>query len=163
MKKILVISDVHRNTHGLMSILNENKDIDMKLFLGDFEELNIDKQKELTALFDYSVVGNCDRRDISPISQIIDVDGLRIFMTHGHYYGSLFKKIDFKSLVKSGKENKADLILHGHDHIEHDEIIDGIRVVNPGSITHPRSGNKPSYAILEINNSELKKVKIIYL
>jgi len=44
----------------------------------------------------------------------------------------------------------TDVLIHGHTHIPRDEIIDGTRVLNPGTIGKPNKGVPPSRAWLEI-------------
>ena len=46
---------------------------------------------------------------------------------------------------------KAQIVLHGHTHLFRDETTpDGIRWLNPGSISFPRKEAHPSFAWLEI-------------
>ncbi len=45
----------------------------------------------------------------------------------------------------------CDILLHGHTHIPCDEMIHGIRWLNPGAITFPRSGAPSSFAWLTFN------------
>ncbi len=48
----------------------------------------------------------------------------------------------------------ADLVIVGHTHVPLDRTVDGVRVVNLGSISNPmRSRLEASYAILEANTS----------
>jgi putative phosphoesterase len=45
---------------------------------------------------------------------------------------------------------KTDILLHGHTHVPRDEIINGVRILNPGAIGKANKGAPPSYAWLEI-------------
>src|SRR5574340_117060 len=46
--------------------------------------------------------------------------------------------------------HEADLVIVGHTHVPLDRTVDGVRVVNLGSISNPmRSRLEASYAILE--------------
>ena len=47
-----------------------------------------------------------------------------------------------------------------HSHVYCDEIIDGIHLYNPGSITQSRDGSQPSYMIvtLDTNSCEAKRM-----
>ncbi len=163
MKKVLVISDVHRNFEVLKEILKKHSNVDLKIFLGDFETLKKEEQEKLTKLFDYSVTGNCDRPGISPDELIIEIEDMKILLTHGHLFGSWFKKIDFDILTKEAKSKGVDLVLHGHNHISNDEIINDVRIFNPGSTTNPRDSKKPSYGLLTIEKDKIKNAKIIYI
>jgi len=44
----------------------------------------------------------------------------------------------------------TDLLLHGHTHVPRDEVVAGVRVLNPGTIGKANKGAPPSYAWLEI-------------
>lgn len=155
--KVLIVSDIHKNTNLLNNILKNNQDVDLKIFLGDFQ-VSRKEQEKLTNLFDYVVAGNCDYPGFSPNKQLIEIDGLKIFITHGHYYGSFLKKIDFDLLYKEAKQYSADIILHGHDHIGVIENRNGILRFNPGSPTLPRGNTKATYGLMEIEKSLVKNI-----
>lgn len=42
-------------------------------------------------------------------------------------------------------------LLHGHTHVPRDEMVNGVRVLNPGTIGKPNKGAPPAYAWLEID------------
>ncbi len=153
MKKILVISDVHGNEEVLNFILKENEDVNLKIYLGDFQ-MTKDKQKYFSKLFDYVVTGNCDYEGISEITSIISIENKKILITHGHYFGSLKKKIDFDKLYEFAKMNEIDLVLHGHDHIASYEVKDGIIKFNPGSTTFPRNKTIGSYGLIMVKDGK---------
>lgn len=48
----------------------------------------------------------------------------------------------------------CDIILHGHTHMPRDEMIDGTRWLNPGSVSQPRGGTRPSFAWLTIERDK---------
>lgn len=41
------------------------------------------------------------------------------------------------------------MLLHGHTHVLRVERKDGILILNPGSVSIPKEGNPPTYAVLE--------------
>jgi len=45
-------------------------------------------------------------------------------------------------------------VFYGHTHLPHYEIIDGIHVLNPGSLAIPFDGTLGSFAIVEISENE---------
>lgn len=69
----------------------------------------------------------------------LDVNGLRIFATHGHHHGE----------DNPPPLAKGDLLLCGHTHIpayrDHGDYI----YLNPGSVSIPKEGSAHSYMILE--------------
>jgi hypothetical protein len=52
-------------------------------------------------------------------------------------------------MVDIAKNNGCKIILYGHTHIKKIEELDGLYIINPGSITKPR--NKESNTFLEID------------
>ena len=55
----------------------------------------------------------------------------------------------FPRFVTVGGNN--DIVCYGHTHIAADETVDGIRLINPGSLWRSRDGRGPSYALLNID------------
>jgi hypothetical protein len=44
----------------------------------------------------------------------------------------------------------ADFLIHGHTHVPRDEMVNGTRVLNPGTIGKPNKGVPPSWAWLDV-------------
>jgi putative phosphoesterase len=94
------------------------------------------------------VRGNCDYGE-SPAERILEVPGgVKIFCTHGHLY-SVNSGIEY--LVEKAKSENCSVALYGHTHIFRTEILNGVYVMNPGSITSPRGKNPPTYGIINIS------------
>ncbi len=160
MKKILVISDVHGSINILEEILKKNNDVDLKIFAGDLQNKNWTTLKN----FDYVVRGNSDYYEESiPEYQIFDFCGIKIFLTHGHLFGSIFKKINFETLYEFAIEKNINLIVHGHDHIKAKEKKNNIFRFNPGSTTFPRDSYKGSYGIIHIKDNKIHKLEHKYI
>src|SRR5699024_8563882 len=146
MTKVLVISDSHSLTERIDSIANRH-DVQKKIHCGD-SELAHDAQQ----LDDFVVVrGNCDWDSSFPEDEIIDIAGLRIFVTHGHLYGvkSSLLQLQYRAL-----EEGADIVLFGHSHVAYCEKFDNVMYINPGSIRLPRKWPTPSYCIISWENRE---------
>ena len=62
-----------------------------------------------------------------------------IFATHGHIYHE--KNLP---MLKEG-----DILLHGHTHVPVCRKGEGYFYLNPGSVSIPKEGNPPTYAIFE--------------
>jgi len=45
----------------------------------------------------------------------------------------------------------VDVVLHGHTHVTRDEMVGGVRFLNPGCVTRPNRGAPPSVALLEVD------------
>jgi hypothetical protein len=52
------------------------------------------------------------------------------------------------------KLESCDILLHGHTHVPRDEMIAGVRVLNPGTIGKANKGAPPSYAWLELEDGK---------
>src|SRR4051794_8400319 len=54
---------------------------------------------------------------------------------------------------------EADIVCVGHSHMQFNLAVDGVVVVNPGSVGQPRDGDpRAAYAVIEDNKIELKRV-----
>ena len=62
-----------------------------------------------------------------------------LYATHGHIYNE-----NNLPPLKNG-----DILIHGHTHVLKAEKREGYTLLNPGSVSIPKEGNPPSYAILE--------------
>lgn len=62
-----------------------------------------------------------------------------IYATHGHVYHA-------ENLPPM---REGDILLHGHTHVLKAEEREGFLLLNPGSVSIPKEGNMPTYAILE--------------
>ena len=124
--------DFWRHFDGVEQILHCG-DIGDKDLYGDFAAIATET----------AVLGNNDGLVFGgtlPERQIFTIEGVRIGMFHGHRWKAPF----------GFTKEDIDLLLCGHTHVPRDEMIDGIRVINPGSVTRPRGGSHPSMGILEI-------------
>jgi len=59
------------------------------------------------------------------------------------------------------KLGTTDLLLHGHTHVPRDEMINGVRILNPGSIGKANKGAPPCYAWLHLGTDHLVEWRII--
>ena len=114
---ILVISDSHGKRERIEEVISRQiKRPDALCFLGD--GLSDVDFCDTTGIALYKVRGNCDSiflNDMTdaPDEQIINLDGMRIMMTHGHNYGV---KSTLSPLISAAARNKADILLFGHTH-----------------------------------------------
>ncbi|GAB6169164.1 metallophosphoesterase [Clostridium carnis] len=155
--KITVLSDSHYDISAVECIKKYLNDVDMVLHCGD----GATDLEKITSGFNgevYAVKGNCDISPKYPLERIIEVEGKRIFICHGHLYNV---KNEYNTIFYKGKEVSADIILFGHSHksivIESDNTI----LMNPGSVSLPYGRNKKSIGLLEICYGEKAKAKII--
>lgn len=78
----------------------------------------------------------------------LDVNGLRIFATHGHHHGR----------DNPPPLSKGDVLLCGHTHVPAFEACGHFTYVNPGSVSIPKEGSPRSYMILEGRTLQWKQL-----
>ena len=148
--KILVVSDTHRKDDNLKLVLSEECPLDMLIHLGDAEGsehfipdwVNPECRMEM-------VLGNNDFFSRLDREREIDIAGHKAFITHGHYYGV---SMGPEGLVDEAKSRGCDIAMYGHTHRPFLAVIDGVTVLNPGSLSYPRQeGRRPSYMIIHVD------------
>ncbi len=153
--RILVFSDSHNYDTNMRKAINLNRNrFDCCVHLGD-------GCKEFEALAqDYpdipfvTVNGNGEDFWGSPrVSEtVLDLDGYRILLTHGHKYDV---KFGLTRLIYRAKERECDIVLYGHTHVPqntYDPDIgkNGLYIFNPGSISEPGFNRKPSFGSIDL-------------
>ena len=157
--KILVVSDTHGDIGKLIEYVSKLEGIDYLFFLGDYVDDGI-KLREILNIPATIVRGNGDygRLEFNE-DETIEIQGKRIFLTHGHNYNLMS---GLHSLYYKALEVKADLVLYGHTHLPKIIKKDGITIMNPGSPSYPRTVDKrPSFGLISLTNNQ--KEEIIYL
>lgn len=56
-------------------------------------------------------------------------------------------------LAATASVNGCDIALYGHTHVMADEVVSGIRLINPGSPSCPRGQNPCSYGIMYLSDN----------
>lgn len=77
----------------------------------------------------------------------IEVDGTRIAFTHGHLPAAL------RTAMASG----ARYLVHGHTHERRDEVVDRVRIINPGALHRARPF---TVALLTPTSGELRTIEV---
>ena len=133
--KYLVLSDSHGNVDNMARAVEREKP-DGIIHLGDCWR----DAEELHELFPRlpleQVPGNCDFFTSAPPSLTISLDGVRIFLTHGHLFGV---KSGLTRLTLEARRVGAQLALFGHTHRALLEEQDGLWLMNPGACGAGRS------------------------
>lgn len=145
MSKILLLSDTHRDDEKFERIYQLHQDIPLKIHCGD---ICMPSDAPLAKPF-LITKGNHDYEYDYPEYLIYD----HYFITHGHTF---YVYETFDLMIQKAKENHCDTIIHGHTHIPYDQVIDGIRIINPGSVLINRgSYGYGTYAILDEDTQQL--------
>ncbi len=156
--KLLIASDIHGAANYCKKLLQavEREEASKVLLLGDLlyhgprnnlpveyapkeviEMLNSIKEKLVC------VRGNCDTEvdqmvlefPILSDSALLCWEGMTIYATHGHH--------KFPSM------QSGDVVVSGHTHIPVDYVKDGVRYINPGSVSIPKENSWHGYILLE--------------
>ena len=101
------------------------------------------------------VLGNCDSHFAWPLALELEREGVKFYLTHI----PPSRAPDFAKAT-SGRPAGPDVILHGHTHVPRDEVIGGVRWLNPGCITRPR-GVPPTFAWLTVEGGKLVSWKLV--
>ena len=160
--KYMIVSDIHGDadcTDKIIDIFN-SKSCDALIILGDIlyhgprNDLPAGYApkrviKSLNSMKDriIAIKGNCDAEvdqmvldfNINSDPYELELNGRRVMLTHGH-----------KFEIDSISATDFDLVFYGHTHLLRAERLEsGITVINPGSTSIPKGGNKNSFAICE--------------
>lgn len=147
--KALLLSDEHNDRLNFNKILTKENDADVIIFLGDgLQDVKVALPMSQKPF--YYVAGNCDGDAVAPFTKVIEIEKTKILITHGHIYDA---KITSKFIANAAIENGCSYAFVGHTHIQDDEIIKEVRVINPGAISY--FGN---YAIVKIDHDDLNVV-----
>lgn len=142
--RILVLSDSHRNKFNLSQAIKNQLNADIVVFLGDGED-DFDSCRNLIKTPQvYAVRGNCDFYSALPDSQIIEANGVRVYITHGY---KEFVKHGTEKLFETARQYDCAVALYGHTHVQKYEYIDGIHLYCPGSLSNEE------YGVVDITNN----------
>ncbi|MGL5918840.1 MAG: metallophosphoesterase family protein [Cetobacterium sp.] len=135
--KILVITDSHGNTRDIYDIITKENP-ELVIWTGDHSG----DGEECSSAFPeikFSIVrGNCDYFDRKfNDEEILDLDGVKILITHGHLYDV---KNDLLTLESKAESYKVDAVCFGHTHIKYYKEKAGIKYFNPGALKDNRYG-----------------------
>ncbi|MBS7298424.1 MAG: metallophosphoesterase [Eubacteriales bacterium] len=146
--RILVFSDTHGLIDSVVNTINRIDAVDMILHAGDVSS----DAEDLSYIFPdipvRYVCGNCEMSRVQP-ELIIDAEGKRIFLTHGHLHNVKYEA-GYSTLVAKAKEQHADIAVFGHTHNPVCQNFGDFIILNPGS---SRYGS--TYGVIEIENGKI--------
>lgn len=164
MELLLVFSDLHGDEHALDLLLvrAEEEHATGLLCAGDVGLERLGRHREAFGTLHIPirfVKGNCDSLwsfsdmglQLPPRYLTHPFAGRTICMSHGHI---IHTWQEFPLLMM-----EKDIFISGHTHIARLEWNQGEPIVlNPGSVTSPRDGRSPSYAIINEEGIWLKEL-----
>lgn len=152
--EIIVTSDTHGKTEYLNELRKAYPKAALFLNLGDLEDDPRNAPRWIC------VRGNNDWLPSLPTERIIPCAGHRIFMTHSHFFPYARRE---EKIAAVARDKGCDIALYGHTHVGSIAHINGVLVVNPGSMRLPRDGKQPSYARLVIEDDGSVQAELIYM
>lgn len=147
--KILVFSDSHGRLGPMTAAMEEERPRRV-FFLGDnyrdgqaLAEAYPEVPMEL-------VRGNCDW-DKTPDELMVEVEGVRFLLTHGHRY---YVKSGTGQLARMAREKGADVACFGHTHDALNMPVQGVWLFNPG--TAGGINNRVGYGVILVENGKFR-------
>ena len=164
--KIMIVSDLHGSAYYTRLLLAKMDEVgaDMLALLGDIynhgprnplpqeyaplavaEMLNGVKDKLLV------IEGNCDSEVDRMISEFhfvsqacLVLGGHKLYLTHGHVYHACNLPC-----IQAG-----DTLVLGHYHVVKCQDVNGVHVLNPGSVSLPKDGHR-AFILADENGAEI--------
>ncbi len=104
-----------------------------------------------------AVLGNNDNSSCFPLTQVLQLSEVK-FLIH-HIVTPRALTDELKARVT---KEKPDVVMFGHSHQPFDQVIKGVRFVNPGYAGKPKFGAERGVALLECDgkNLEVRFVKL---
>ncbi|HIR75809.1 MAG TPA: phosphodiesterase [Candidatus Choladousia intestinipullorum] len=160
--KLFIASDIHGSAFYCRKLLDtyEKEGAQRMILLGDIlyhgPRNDLPKEyapKEVIRMLNekkheiYAVRGNCEAEVDQMVLEfpvladymLLFAGERAVYATHGHVYNEAHLPP-----MKPG-----DVLLHGHTHVLRAEKKGDIIILNPGSVSIPKEGNPPTYAVLE--------------
>lgn len=152
--KLLIASDIHGSAYWCRKLLEvyQQERPDKLVLLGDIlyhgPRNDLPREyapKAVIALLSplaekiLCVRGNCEAEVdqmvlpfpcMAPYSQLL-MAGKTFYLTHGHHENP-------RNLPRL---NPGDVFLYGHTHVKEDILVEGVRCLNPGSVSIPKDGS----------------------
>lgn len=150
--QIIIVSDTHSQNEILEYLEKKYKNAYALIHCGDLED---DPRFYPHWLI---VKGNNDYYGKFREDFRVRVGKHRIFVTHSHHCSYLYRE---QNLVRLAKEYGCDVVCYGHTHVSKVTERDGVLLVNPGSARLPRDGKSPSYAVMDIEDDQIR-VEIVH-
>ena len=149
MKTIVAISDTHGNVKAVEGLYGLFSECDYIVHLGDgYRDMKTLYQEFGSKI--YQVDGNCDVT-VSPLKYfILEVEDVKILLTHGDMFGV---KISLTRLADFALKNDCRVALYGHTHQADVQTVNGVTLVNPGSLSYFTA--QKSIAYIVVNGSKV--------
>ena len=155
--RAIVLSDSHTDISSLERAIESQGKIDLIIFLGDVARDCDYIESYFYPVRVVSVLGNNDFMRREDYERVIDFDGHKLFICHGHTQSV---SSGYEKLESTARRHGCEAALFGHTHRSvYEKRDDGFFLLNPGSTSRPR-GCRASFAVLETDSGKLKAVVV---
>ena len=127
---VLVVSDSHGNVENMCRAVELTRPA-LLLHLGDGWRDAAALARRFPDLPVERVPGNCDFLANERAERVMELEGKRVMLCHGHTLGV---KTDLGMLLRAALAREADAVLFGHTHKPLVDIRRGVVMLNPGSV-----------------------------
>ena len=162
--RVLIVSDTHRHGENFYRALEEAGRVSLVIHCGDLEGQEYEFEDAVREAYNCPLVMAAGNNDFfSGLKNDVEVQigPYKALVTHGHNY---YISINNEFLKREAKARGYDMVFYGHTHRPVVDEKSGILAVNPGSLSYPRQeGRKPSYAVMDIDETGKVEVAIRYL
>ena len=162
--KLVIASDIHGSAYWCQKLMTlvEQENPDKLILLGDLlyhgPRNDLPREyapKRVIPMLEQhrekilAVRGNCEAEvDQMVLSfpcmsdyALLDLGGKSFYLTHGHKWNP----------EQLPPLSEGTVFLYGHTHVKLDKVVDGVRCLNPGSVSIPKDG---SHSCLVYENGE---------
>ena len=115
MKKILIFSDTHGDINRCLDIIEKADSVSAIFHAGDYTGDAEDLESIYPNIPIYYVKGNNDYFSKTPSHMLVTIDGVKIFITHGHEQNVKYE-YEFMTLRKAAEKYDPDLIIGTHSY-----------------------------------------------
>jgi len=162
--KIAILSDSHDHTENLFKVIDiiQENNISEAIHLGDFIAPGTVRVFKGKGIHLTGILGNNDGEVLGLTKAFADIGG----NLAGHFYETKFGKKKVAcyhgtvealtdSLIKS---KDYQVVLYGHTHTVFNQIVDGVQVINPGTVHG--SGYRASFVIYETDDHSFEFIDL---
>jgi putative phosphoesterase len=96
-----------------------------------------------------------------PVTKRLTLGGRKFLLVHGTPRDPLDEYLmkDRTIWAKRVQNAGVDIVCVGHSHMQFNLLVDGVVILNPGSVGQPRDGDpRAAYAVIDDSKIELKRV-----
>lgn len=147
--RLAVFSDTHGRPEAAAELADRLGPVDWLLHAGDhwWDAPAVAAALQVPTERVVSVAGNCDGRSAVDRERVVELGGVRIWLTHGHLHDV---KWGYQRLCYGAAELAVQAVVFGHTHVPLCRSEGDLLLFNPGSLAEPRRGGRGTCGLLQI-------------